>query len=124
MSDEENLAYDEDKEELLLEEKEEPVLYEETEQSLTTEEAMLQELKLIREQLTPKKEVKEEIKKKRFFRKFGEEFVLFIRKYKILGLAVAFIMATYVGLLVQALVDDIIMPIFQYIPGFFLRKLD
>ncbi|MCF2144613.1 MAG: MscL family protein [Candidatus Heimdallarchaeota archaeon] len=46
----------------------------------------------------------------------------FHKKYKVLGMAVAFIMATYVGLLVQALVDDIIMPLFTYIPG--LNNLD
>ncbi|NHJ86438.1 MAG: large conductance mechanosensitive channel protein MscL [Asgard group archaeon] len=55
-------------------------------------------------------------------RNLGNEFILFIRKYKVLGLAVAFIMATYVGLLVQSLVNDIIMPVFQYIPG--LDQLD
>ncbi|MBN1328419.1 MAG: MscL family protein [Candidatus Heimdallarchaeota archaeon] len=64
------------------------------------------------------------MKKKKFkrVRNFGDEFIQFIRKYRVLGLAVAFIMATYVGLLVQSLVNDIIMPIFQYIPG--LKELD
>ena len=89
----------------------------------STDEAILNELRIIREHLVEKpEEVEEEPKKKRWLRKFGDEFVEFIRKYKILGLAVAFIMAMYVGALVQALVDDIIMPIFQYIPG--LQQLD
>ncbi|HUT80555.1 MAG TPA: MscL family protein [Candidatus Bathyarchaeia archaeon] len=92
----------------------------------TTDEAILAELKAIKELLSPKEEEKlpEVIKKKRFHRvrSFGTEFILFVRKYKVLGLAVAFIMATYIGLLVQSLVNDIIMPVFQYIPG--LKNLD
>ena len=96
--------------------------------SETTNEAILAELRTIREHLTTKEteveETEEEIKprKLKVIRTFADEFVEFIRKYKILGLAVAFIMAIYVGGLVQALVDDIIMPIFQYIPG--LSQLD
>ena len=46
-----------------------------------------------------------------------EEFQEFLKKYKVLGLAVAFIMAIYLGNLVQALVNDLIMPIFELIPG-------
>lgn len=95
------------------------------EKSLSTDEAILEELKQIREHLVPiEEEVVEEEPKKRFHRarKFGDEFIFFIRKYKVLGLAVAFIMATYIGILVQSLVDDIIMPILQYIPG--LSNLD
>ena len=40
------------------------------------------------------------------------EFIDFLSKYKILGLAVAFILALYAGLLVQALVKDFIIPLF------------
>lgn len=39
------------------------------------------------------------------------EFIDFISKYKVLGLAVAFIMGVYVGQVVQSLVKDIIMPL-------------
>ncbi|NHJ31712.1 MAG: MscL family protein [Asgard group archaeon] len=95
------------------------------EKSVSTDEAILNELKQIREHLVPiEEEEVEEKPKKRFhrIRGFGDEFVQFIRKYRVLGLAVAFIMATYVGMLVQSLVDDIIMPILQYIPG--LNNLD
>lgn len=67
--------------------------------------------------MIPKEEPKEPEIKKRRIKKFANDFVEFIRKYKVLGLAVAFIMATYVGLLVTALVNDLIMPILQYIPG-------
>ncbi len=39
------------------------------------------------------------------------EFVDFISKYKVMGMAVAFIMGLYLGTLVQALVKDLIMPL-------------
>ncbi len=39
------------------------------------------------------------------------EFKDFLSKYKVMGLAVAFIMAIYLGGLVKALVDDLVMPI-------------
>ena len=38
------------------------------------------------------------------------EFMDFISKYKVLGMAVAFIMGVYLGGLVQALVKDLLMP--------------
>lgn len=41
----------------------------------------------------------------------------FLSKYKVLGMAVAFIMGIYLGALVQALVSDLIMPIIQLVPG-------
>ncbi|MFW9779577.1 MAG: MscL family protein [Candidatus Heimdallarchaeota archaeon] len=46
-----------------------------------------------------------------------QEFKEFLKNYKVLGLAVAFIMGIYLGTLVQALVNDLIMPIFELIPG-------
>lgn len=39
------------------------------------------------------------------------EFMDFLSKYKVMGLAVAFILGLYLGALVQALVNDLIMPI-------------
>jgi large conductance mechanosensitive channel len=42
------------------------------------------------------------------------EFLDFISKYKVMGMAVAFILGLYLGALVKALVDDIIMPIVQF----------
>ncbi len=38
----------------------------------------------------------------------------FFSQYKVLGMAVAFILGIYLGALVQALVADILMPIIQY----------
>ncbi|NHJ84819.1 MAG: MscL family protein [Asgard group archaeon] len=71
--------------------------------------------------MEPKEEEPEKVeeppKKLKRIKKFGFDFLEFIRKYRVFGLAVAFIMATYVGLLVASLVSDIIMPIFFYIPG-------
>lgn len=40
-----------------------------------------------------------------------DEFLGFLKKYQVLGLAVAFVMALYLGALVKALVQDLIMPI-------------
>jgi len=46
------------------------------------------------------------------------EFTDFISKYKVMGLAVAFILGLYLGELVKALVNDFIMPIIQLaMPG-------
>jgi len=46
------------------------------------------------------------------------EFMDFILKYKVMGMAVAFILGLYLGALVQALVNDLIMPIVELVtPG-------
>ncbi|MEM3704270.1 MAG: MscL family protein [Candidatus Bathyarchaeia archaeon] len=46
------------------------------------------------------------------------EFIDFISKYKVLGLAVAFIMGVYVGQVIQSLVKDLLMPLIGLlIPG-------
>ena len=46
------------------------------------------------------------------------EFKDFLSKYKILGLAVAFVLGLYLGALVQALVKDFVMPLIGLaIPG-------
>ncbi|MEM2930163.1 MAG: MscL family protein [Thermoproteota archaeon] len=41
------------------------------------------------------------------------EFKAFISKYKVLGMAVAFILGLYLGTLVEALVNDLIMPVIE-----------
>jgi len=49
---------------------------------------------------------------------FVNEFKDFLSKYKILGLAVAFILAVYAGLLILAVVKDFIIPLLGLaIPG-------
>jgi large conductance mechanosensitive channel len=51
-------------------------------------------------------------------RGFEEEFVEFLKKYQIIGLAVAFIIGTAATALVTALVKDIVMPVVGVIlPG-------
>jgi len=50
--------------------------------------------------------------------KILKEFMDFLEEYKVIGLAVAFIIAVAATTLVQALVNDIIMPIITpFIPG-------
>ena len=75
------------------------------------ENEMLEELKKIRELLTtpPTSPARKGMM---------NEFKDFIRNYKVMGLAVAFIMGIYLGAMVQALVSDLIMPIIGLaIPG-------
>jgi len=78
---------------------------------MSKEEQMLDELKKIREALekppapAPPKGL-------------WNEFKDFLSKYKIFGLAVAFIIALYLGILIQALVKDLLLPaIGLLIPG-------
>jgi large conductance mechanosensitive channel len=76
-----------------------------------SEEDILKELKRIRELLEPKpvQPPPEGI---------WNEFMDFLSKYKVMGLAVAFIMGLYLGALVQALVEDLIMPLIGlFVPG-------
>jgi large conductance mechanosensitive channel len=44
----------------------------------------------------------------------AQEFKAFLSQYKVLGLAVAFILGLYLGDVVKALVSDIILPIVSY----------
>ena len=71
---------------------------------MTNEEEILAELRKIRELLTP-------APPKPPPKGIRAEFMEFIGKAGVLGLAVGFIMGTYIGSVVTALVQDIIMPI-------------
>ena len=71
---------------------------------MSKEDKMLEELKRIRELLEPKPAPPPP-------KGLWNEFMDFLSKYKVIGLAVAFIMGIYLGELVKALVDDLIMPI-------------
>jgi large conductance mechanosensitive channel len=78
------------------------------------DEKMLNELKKIRELLEPKPAPPKPAPPKGLWK----EFVDFISKYKVMGLAVAFILGLYLGGLVQALVRDFIMPLIGLVvPG-------
>ncbi len=75
---------------------------------------MLEELKRIRELLEPKPTPPPPPPPKGLWK----EFLDFLSKYKVMGLAVAFIMGVYLGALVQALVKDLVLPVIGLaIPG-------
>jgi len=81
--------------------------------SNSIEKEMLEELKKIREAVEPKPVPPPPAPKG-----LWNEFMDFISKYKVMGLAVAFIMGVYLGALVQAFVTGLIMPIIGLaIPG-------
>ena len=73
---------------------------------MTTDEEILEELRKIREALSPKPTPPPPKPKG-----LCAEFIEFIGKAGVIGLAVGFIMGTYIGKVVSALVQDIIMPI-------------
>jgi len=73
---------------------------------MTTDEEILEELRKIREALSPKPTPPPPKPKG-----LWAEFIEFIGKAGVIGLAVGFIMGTYIGKVVSALVQDIIMPI-------------
>jgi len=75
------------------------------------EDKMLEELKRIRELLEPKPPPPPP-------KGMWKEFMDFLSKYKVMGLAVAFIMGIYLGNLVQSLVTGLVMPLIGLaIPG-------
>jgi len=76
---------------------------------MTNEDEMLAELKQIREALAPTPPPQEPGKKKNLM----DEFKAFLKEYKVMGLAVAFIMGLYLGALVKSLVDNLVMPIVE-----------
>jgi large conductance mechanosensitive channel len=73
---------------------------------LVKDDEMLEELKKIRELLAAKPPPPSPPPKG-----LWNEFKGFIENYKVMGLAVAFILGLYLGLLVQSLVSDLIMPV-------------
>lgn len=74
---------------------------------------MLAELRKIRELLTPAPKPLEPPPPKGV----AQEFKTFLSQYKVLGLAVAFILGLYLGQLVQGLVNDLIMPVVGFATG-------
>jgi large conductance mechanosensitive channel len=81
---------------------------------MSKENDMLEELKKIRELLTPEP-VPEPEKPKNL----AAEFLQFIKKYKILGLASAFILGLAVNALILSLAEDLITPIIGiFVPNF------
>ena len=81
---------------------------------MTKEDEMLGELKKIRELLTPTPPPPKEKPKN-----LAMEFLDFIKQYKILGLASAFILGLAVNALILSLAQDLITPIIGLVvPGF------
>ena len=81
---------------------------------LENDEKMLEELKKIRMLLEPKPAAPSPPPPKGVWAEFKD----FIGKYKVMGLAIAFIIGVYLGLLVQSLVKDLLLPaIGLVIPG-------
>src|SRR5256885_13819119 len=74
---------------------------------LEKDDATLAELRKIRELLTKPPEPPQA-------KGLVQEFKAFLSEYKVLGLAVAFILAIYLGAVVKALVTDLILPIVQF----------
>jgi large conductance mechanosensitive channel len=81
---------------------------------MSTDQQMLDELKKIREAVTPKPAPPAPPPPSGLW----NEFKAFLKNYKVLGLAIAFIMGVYLGGLVQSLVADLLLPaIGLAIPG-------
>jgi large conductance mechanosensitive channel len=79
------------------------------------EEKMLERLTEIKELLTPKPAPPPSPPAKK---SFSEEFMDFLNKYGVIGLAIAFIIGGAAGRLVSALVSDLLMPIIAVVvPG-------
>ena len=74
---------------------------------MSSDKEVLSELQKIRELLTPKPTPPAPPEPKGI----SAEFKAFLKNYKVLGLAVAFILGVYLGALVQALVKDLILPL-------------
>jgi len=74
---------------------------------LAKEDDMLEELKKIRILLEPKPAPAAPAPPKGLWNEFKD----FLSKYKVLGLAIAFIMGVYLGGVVQALVKDLLLPV-------------
>jgi large conductance mechanosensitive channel len=73
-----------------------------------SDQQIVEELQGIRKLLTPAPEPPPEKPKGLL-----DEFKNFITEYKVMGLAVAFILGLYLGSLVKSLVDNLVMPIVQ-----------
>ena len=75
---------------------------------------MVNELKKIRELLEPKPAPPTPTKPKGMMNEFKD----FIAQYKVMGMAVAFIIGLYLGAVVQSLVKDLVLPIIGLaVPG-------
>jgi large conductance mechanosensitive channel len=74
---------------------------------LANNEEMLEELKKIRMSLEPKPAPPAPPAPKGLWNEFKD----FLSKFKVVGLAIAFILGLYLGLVIQALVKDVLLPL-------------
>ncbi len=82
--------------------------------SMSKDDQMIDELKKIRALLEPKPAPPAPPKPKGLMNEFKD----FLAQYKVMGMAVAFILGLYLGAVVSALVKDVVMPIIGLaIPG-------
>jgi len=87
---------------------------------LAKDDEILEELKRIRKLLEPKPAPPSPPPKG-----LWAEFRDFVSKYKVMGMAVAFILGLYLGALVQSLVNDLIMPIVELaMPGIMWESIE
>jgi large conductance mechanosensitive channel len=75
---------------------------------MSTDTEIIEELREIRKLLTPAPKPPPP-------KGLVNEFKEFISQYKVLGLAVAFILAIYIGQFVKALVNSFIMPLVEFV---------
>ena len=81
---------------------------------MSADQKMLEKLEQIRQLLEPKPAPPAPAPPKGLWNEFKD----FLGKYKVLGLAIAFIMGVYLGGLVQSLVKDLLLPLIGLaIPG-------
>jgi large conductance mechanosensitive channel len=74
---------------------------------MSSDQKMLDELKKIRELLEPKPASPAPAPPKGLWNEFKD----FLSKFKVVGLAIAFILGLYLGLVIQALVKDLLLPL-------------
>ena len=87
---------------------------------LAKDDEILEELRRIRKLLEPKPAPPSPPPKG-----LWAEFRDFVSKYKVMGMAVAFIFGLYLGALVQSLVNDLIMPIVELaMPGIMWESIE
>lgn len=74
---------------------------------MSSDQKMLEKLEQIRQLLEPKPAAPAPLPPKGLWNEFKD----FLSKFKVVGLAIAFILGLYLGIVIQALVKDILLPI-------------
>jgi large conductance mechanosensitive channel len=77
---------------------------------MSSDQKMLEKLEQIRQLLEPKPAAPAPVPPKGLWNEFKD----FLSKFKVVGLAIAFILGLYLGIVIQALVKDIILPVIEW----------